>query len=234
MRTGERDSENDSADHGYGTHDEEGTDKRTAVPWQVLKFPNDQVAGLASIAAVVQPAVAPTPGQDGGHPALSFSCENAHEKSLLLLVFRVWQIFSKHFGQFPNFWRENKKDYDPKMKRTRDGEAKGDQQDDAIEVIDESRAAQNVGNATADKSESAKSEATTPQPAKRARKQADLTPEEILPRLILRRIIKENHGSPIKQIAFNFTKRSNYNLVATVGGNQVSHPRLSPSFFHRP
>ncbi len=45
---------------------------------------------------------------------------------------------------------------------------------------------------------------------------------EILKKLILRRIVKENHGRPIKHIAFNFTSPCNANLVATVGANQAN------------
>ena len=63
-----------------------------------------------------------------------------------------------------------------------------------------------------------------PQQPERKKLRKDLKPEEVLSRLILRRIIKENHASPIKQIAFNFTKPANSNLVATVGGNQVPAP----------
>lgn len=80
------------------------------------------------------------------------------------------------------------------MKRTREGELKADGEADAKEAVQ--------------------------QPEKKKLRK-DLKPAEVLSRLILRRIIKENHASPIKQIAFNFTKLANSNLVATVGGNQV-------------
>jgi hypothetical protein len=79
------------------------------------------------------------------------------------------------------------------MKRTREGELKADGEADSKEAV---------------------------QPEKKKLRK-DLKPAEVLSRLILRRIIKENHASPIKQIAFNFTKLANSNLVATVGGNQV-------------
>lgn len=87
------------------------------------------------------------------------------------------------------------------MKRTREGKPKLEDNGDGV--------AAEIGQ---DKQEGAQ--------LKKKQKQ-DLAPEEVLSRLILRRIIKENHASPIKQIAFNFTKPCNYNLVATVGGNQV-------------
>lgn len=80
------------------------------------------------------------------------------------------------------------------MKRTREGELKADGEADSKEAV---------------------------QPEKKKLRK-DLKPAEVLSRLILRRIIKENHASPIKQIAFNFTKLANSNLVATVGGNQAS------------
>eukprot|EP01103_Thecamoeba_quadrilineata_P009127 TRINITY_DN1883_c0_g1_i3.p1 TRINITY_DN1883_c0_g1~~TRINITY_DN1883_c0_g1_i3.p1 ORF type:complete len:345 (-),score=49.47 TRINITY_DN1883_c0_g1_i3:180-1214(-) len=40
--------------------------------------------------------------------------------------------------------------------------------------------------------------------------------------LILKKIIKENHDSPIQQVAFNWTSPEYYNLVATLGNTQVN------------
>lgn len=51
---------------------------------------------------------------------------------------------------------------------------------------------------------------------------ASVNYEEKFKTMCLRKIVKENHGSPIKQVAFNNTKECNTNLLVTVGDNQVT------------
>ena len=45
--------------------------------------------------------------------------------------------------------------------------------------------------------------------------------EERFKTMRLRKIIKENHGAPMRQVAFNDTKDCNTNLLATIGDTQV-------------
>ena len=48
------------------------------------------------------------------------------------------------------------------------------------------------------------------------------TPKEKIKDFLLKLIVKENHNVPITTLSFNDTKEENQNLVAMVGGEQVT------------